>query len=53
MKTFSLTTVELINQFGEKAYVLLSSKENYLCTVETKKTLLSPLVGKEQAKGHL
>ena len=43
---------EIINEFGEADYVLLSSKENHLCTVEAKKTLLSPLVGKEQARGY-
>ena len=39
---------EIKNDFGEADYVLLSSKENHLCTVEAKKTTLSPLVGKEQ-----
>ena len=43
---------EIDNKSGEADYVLLSSKENHLCTVEAKKTLLSPLVGKEQARGY-
>ena len=43
---------EINNASGEADYVLLSSKENHLCTVEAKKTLLSPLVGKEQARGY-
>ena len=43
---------EIKNDFGEADYVLLSSKENHLCTIEAKKTLLSPLVGKEQARGY-
>ena len=43
---------EINNKSGEADYVLLSSKENHLCTVEAKKTLLSPLVGKEQARGY-
>jgi len=45
-------TTEIDNKSGEADYVLLSSKENHLCTVEAKKTLLSPLVGKEQARGY-
>ena len=45
-------TTEINNESGEADYVLLSSKENHLCTVEAKKTLLSPLVGKEQARGY-
>ena len=45
-------TTEINNNSGEADYVLLSSKENHLCTVEAKKTLLSPLVGKEQARGY-
>ena len=45
-------TTEIYNKSGEADYVLLSSKENHLCTVEAKKTLLSPLVGKEQARGY-
>jgi len=43
---------EINNASGEADYVLLSSKENHLCTIEAKKTLLSPLVGKEQARGY-
>ena len=43
---------EIKNDFGEADYVLLSSKENHLCTVEAKKTTLSPLVGKEQARDY-
>ena len=43
---------EINNKSGEADYVLLSSKENHLCTLEAKKTLLSPLVGKEQARGY-
>ena len=43
---------EIDNKSGEADYVLLSSKENHLCTLEAKKTLLSPLVGKEQARGY-
>lgn len=43
---------EINNASGKADYVLLSSKENHLCTVEAKKTLLSPLVGKEQARGY-
>ena len=38
-------TTEINNNSGEADYVLLSSKENHLCTVEAKKKLLSPLVG--------
>ena len=34
---------EINNASGEADYVLLSSKENHLCTLEAKKTLLSPL----------
>ena len=45
-------TTEINNNSGEADYVLLSSTENHLCTVEAKKTLLSPLVGKEQARGY-
>ena len=43
---------EIKNDTGRADYVLLGSKENHLCTVEAKKTLLSPLVGKEQARGY-
>ena len=43
---------EINNKSGEADYVLLSSKENHLCAVEAKKTLLSPLVGKEQARDY-
>ena len=43
---------EIKNETGRADYVLLGSKENHLCTVEAKKTLLSPLVGKEQARGY-
>ena len=43
---------EIKNYFGEADYVLLSSKENHLCTVEAKKPTLSPLVGKEQARDY-
>jgi len=43
---------EINNASGEADYVLLSSKENHLCALEAKKTLLSPLVGKEQARGY-
>ncbi|MDC1485720.1 type I restriction enzyme HsdR N-terminal domain-containing protein, partial [Pelagibacteraceae bacterium] len=43
---------EINNASGEADYVLLSSKENHLCTIEAKKTLLSPLVGKEQARSY-
>ena len=48
----SVKLYEINNESGEADYVLLSSKENHLCTVEAKKTLLSPLVGKEQARGY-
>ncbi len=43
---------EIKNKFGKADYVLLSSKENYLCTIEAKNKLISPLLGKEQARGY-
>jgi len=43
---------EIINEFGEADYVLLSNKENHLCTVEAKNHSKSPLVGKEQARDY-
>ena len=43
---------EIINEFGEADYVLLSSKENHLCTVEAKNHSKSPLVGKEQSRDY-
>ena len=43
---------EIINKFGEADYVLLSTKENHLCTVEAKNHSKSPLVGKEQARDY-
>ncbi len=43
---------EIINEFGEADYVLLSKKENHLCTVEAKNHSKSPLVGKEQARDY-
>ena len=43
---------EIINEFGEADYVLLSTKENHLCTVEAKNHSKSPLVGKEQARDY-
>ena len=43
---------ETKNKSGEADYVLLGSKDNHLCTIEAKKTLLSPLVGKEQARDY-
>lgn len=43
---------EINNKSGEADYVLLGSNENHLCVIEAKKTLLSPLYGKEQARGY-
>ena len=43
---------EIINEFGEADYVLLSTKENHLCTVEAKNHSKSPLTGKEQARDY-
>ena len=43
---------EIVNDFGEADYVLLSSKENHICTVEAKNHLKSPLEGKEQARDY-
>ena len=43
---------ELVNNAGEADYVLLDKNERHLCTVEAKKSLLSPLVGKEQARDY-
>ena len=43
---------EIKNDAGEADYVLLSSNENHLCTVEAKKSLLSPLIGKEQSRDY-
>ena len=45
-------TTEIKNDAGEADYVLLSSNENHLCTVEAKKSLLSPLIGKEQSRDY-
>ena len=45
-------STEINNKSGRADYVLLSSKDNNLCTIEAKKTLLSPLVGKEQARDY-
>ena len=43
---------EITNEFGEADYVLLSSKEDHLCTVEAKNHSKSPLTGKEQARDY-
>jgi type I restriction enzyme R subunit len=43
---------EVVNEFGEADYVLLSSKDDYLCTVEAKNHSKSPLTGKEQARNY-
>ena len=43
---------EIVNDFGEADYVLLSSKENHICTVEAKNHSKSPLQGKEQARDY-
>ena len=43
---------EVVNEFGEADYVLLSSKDDYLCTVEAKNYSKSPLTGKEQARNY-
>ena len=36
---------EVVNEFGEADYVLLSSKDDYVCTVEAKNHSKSPLTG--------
>ena len=43
---------EMGNNSGDADYVLLSSKENHLCTVEAKNHSKSPLEGKEQARDY-
>ena len=43
---------ELPNQAGFADYVLKDSSDFPLCIIEAKKQLVSPLVGKEQARGY-
>ena len=43
---------EMQNQAGFADYVLKDSSDFPLCIVEAKKELVSPLVGKEQARGY-
>ena len=43
---------ETNNEFGRADYILLSSNEKNLCTVEAKKHSKSPLTGKEQARDY-
>ena len=43
---------EIKNDFGEADYVLLDSKDNYLCALEAKNHSKSPLEGKEQARDY-
>ena len=43
---------ETNNKFGRADYILLSSNEKNLCTVEAKKHSKSPLTGKEQARDY-
>ena len=43
---------ELQNQAGFADYVLKDSSDFPLCIIEAKKELVSPLVGKEQARGY-
>ena len=43
---------EINNEYGRADYILLSTKDKYLCTVEAKKHSKSPLTGKEQARDY-
>ena len=43
---------EMQNQAGFADYVLKDSSDFPLCIIEAKKELVSPLVGKEQARGY-
>ena len=43
---------EMQNETGFADYVLKDSSDFPLCVIEAKKELLSPLVGKEQARGY-
>lgn len=43
---------EMQNQSGFADYVLKDSSDFPLCIIEAKKELISPLVGKEQARGY-
>ena len=43
---------EMQNQAGFADYVLKDSSDFPLCIIEAKKELISPLVGKEQARGY-
>ena len=43
---------EMQNQSGFADYVLKNSSDFPLCIIEAKKELISPLVGKEQARGY-
>ena len=43
--------VEIKNEAGFADYVLKDSSDFPLCIIEAKKELISPLVGKEQARG--
>ena len=43
---------EMQNQAGFADYVLKDSSDFPLCVIEAKKELVSPLVGKEQARGY-
>ena len=43
---------EVQNQSGFADYVLKDSSDFPLCVIEAKKELVSPLVGKEQARGY-
>ena len=43
---------ELTNDSGRADYVLKDSSDFPLCVIEAKKQLISPLVGKEQARGY-
>ena len=43
---------EMQNEAGSADYVLKDSSDFPLCVIEAKKELLSPLVGKEQARGY-
>ena len=43
---------ELKNQSGYADYILKDKSDFPLCIIEAKKEMLSPLVGKEQARGY-
>ena len=43
---------EMQNQAGFADYVLKDSSDFPICIIEAKKELVSPLVGKEQARGY-